>query len=140
MRYQVVPFVLALCMLYGCGGGGGSNSTPTPTPTQTPSALAVSPTSITLSVSGAGGVPQSMAAITVSQQNVPNGNAVTLTTTCYGATPAYIQPPTTISQNNNNGLLTGSWGPINAIAAGTCSFTLTSTTGAVAMIPVTVNP
>ena len=136
MRLAVLVMTFAVVAgLVACKNNG--SSTPAATPTPTPPIMA-STTSITLSLSGAGGVPQSISALTWTQQNA-TGNAG-ISQNCFPASGTILASPTTTTQSISGGVLSGSMGPITAAAVGTCTITLSPFGGGGAtFVTVTVN-
>ena len=120
------------------GGGGSSNTGPTPTPI--PGAVLATPNPMVLSLSGVGN-PKSVPQIAFTQANA-TGQA-TITTTCISSPPLpadVLSPTTSTTQNLANGLLSGNFGPISALNAGSCGFTITPATGLATGVAVKVNP
>lgn len=136
MRVAILVMTFAvLAGLVACKNGG--SSTPGATPTPVPP-ISVSPTSITLSLSGAGGVPQSISALTWTQQNA-TGNAG-ISQNCFPASGTILASPASTTQSISGGTLSGSMGPITAASVGTCTITLSPFGGGGAtLVTVTVN-
>lgn len=136
MRLAVLVMTFAvLAGLVACKNNGGS--TPSSTPTPVPP-ISASPSSITLSLSGAGGVPQSITALTWTQQNATGDAGISQN--CFPGSGTILASPTSTTQSVSGGVLTGSMGPITAAAVGTCQITLSPLGGGGAtFVTVTVN-